>query len=59
MVTRSDVLEKFFGRRLVSCLGWSLLLIVLLVGGVLIYSLFKGDNPPAPPPAPHQPLKSP
>lgn len=51
MVTRSDVLEKFFGRRLVSCLGWGLLILVLLVGGVLVYSLFKAEKPPesAPP----------
>ena len=54
MVTRSDVLEKLVGRRLVSCLGWALLLFVLLVAGLLAYSYYskKPDAPATPNSAP-------
>jgi hypothetical protein len=48
VVTRSDVLEKFFGRRVVSCLGWALLLFVALVISVLVYAYFKGQPPETP-----------
>ncbi|MFH0939725.1 MAG: hypothetical protein V1899_10690 [Planctomycetota bacterium] len=31
MVSRADTLEKMFGRRMVSCLGYMLLLLALLI----------------------------
>lgn len=55
MVTRSDVLEKLLGRRVVSCLGWCLLLLVALLIGVLAYSYFKGQPADAPKPTPSVP----
>lgn len=44
MVQRAEILEKFFGRRVVSCLGVILLLIVLLMVAALIFG--KRSPPP-------------
>jgi len=51
MVSRADTLEKMFGRRVVSCLGYLLLLLALLIILALAWPrLFPEENREKPPP---------
>ncbi len=48
MATRSETLEKFLGRRTVSCLGYALLIFVVLLACAVGYAYYKQQKENAP-----------